>query len=193
METRKQHIVTVSKKLFSEKGFSGTGLREIAETAGVSLGNIYNYFKNKEEIFHHTLDPEIVLGSLGDIPEILQDGFPFNLNALILKIKNIVDQNFELYSLIFIDLIEFAGKNTNRIVEHIIAFSRHAYDQYIKDGPGATVLKELDIDFHLKALVLSAVSFFIISNILPSININNYSDGEIAGKLSDVILHGVLA
>jgi AcrR family transcriptional regulator len=37
-------------RAFAELGFHGASMRRIAEGAGVSLGNIYNYFSSKSEI-----------------------------------------------------------------------------------------------------------------------------------------------
>ena len=37
-------------KKFAEQGYNSTSISQIAETAGISKGLIYNYFKNKEEI-----------------------------------------------------------------------------------------------------------------------------------------------
>jgi len=53
--TRKDKIVNSARSLFSRQGFSATGLRHIAEKAGVSLGNIYNHFRNKDELFEAVL------------------------------------------------------------------------------------------------------------------------------------------
>lgn len=43
-------ILTVSAKMFLEKGFDKTSMRDIAETAGISKGAIYHHFQSKEEI-----------------------------------------------------------------------------------------------------------------------------------------------
>ena len=44
-------VLTVAKRQFERKGYSKTSMREIAELAGVGVGNIYNYFTNKDELF----------------------------------------------------------------------------------------------------------------------------------------------
>lgn len=44
-------ILTVASQQFGQKGYSKTSIREIAELAGISVGNIYNYFTNKDELF----------------------------------------------------------------------------------------------------------------------------------------------
>jgi TetR/AcrR family transcriptional regulator len=43
-------------KLFSEKGYANTSVREIVELAGVSKPILYYYFKSKEGIFHSIMD-----------------------------------------------------------------------------------------------------------------------------------------
>lgn len=48
-------ILDVSRKEFMEHGFKDASMRTIANKSGVSLGNIYNYFKNKDEIFTQIL------------------------------------------------------------------------------------------------------------------------------------------
>lgn len=50
-------ILEVSRKEFISNGFAKTSMRTIAKNTGVSLSNIYNYFKNKDEIFYKILSP----------------------------------------------------------------------------------------------------------------------------------------
>lgn len=49
----KQKILDVSKDLFFEKGFDGTGIEEIRKTASVNKGSIYYHFKDKNDILNH--------------------------------------------------------------------------------------------------------------------------------------------
>lgn len=50
MLTRKEQILQISLKLFNEKGCLNTSTRHIADELNISVGNLYYYFKNKEEI-----------------------------------------------------------------------------------------------------------------------------------------------
>lgn len=45
-------ILTVSTKLFLEKGFDKTSMRDIAEAANVSKGAIYHHFKSKDDVIN---------------------------------------------------------------------------------------------------------------------------------------------
>ena len=46
----RERIHEAALALFTSQGFHGTGMREIAQRAGVSLGNIYNHHATKEEL-----------------------------------------------------------------------------------------------------------------------------------------------
>ena len=63
-------ILTVARQQFERKGYSKTSMREIAELSSVGVGNIYNYFTNKDELFREIITFEIIL-KFGKIPEIL--------------------------------------------------------------------------------------------------------------------------
>ena len=47
----------VARQQFERKGYSRTSMREIAELARVGVGNIYNYFTNKDELFREVVRP----------------------------------------------------------------------------------------------------------------------------------------
>jgi len=49
-ELRENQIKEAALKLFSEKGFYGTTITQIAEAAGLGKGTIYWYWKSKEEL-----------------------------------------------------------------------------------------------------------------------------------------------
>ena len=50
IETNKTKIVTAATDCFIAKGFHSTSMRDIANAAGVSLGNIYNHFSRKTDL-----------------------------------------------------------------------------------------------------------------------------------------------
>ncbi|MDR1707736.1 TetR/AcrR family transcriptional regulator [Dysgonomonas sp.] len=50
-------ILDAARKEFILKGFKDASMRNIAQEANVGLSNIYNYFKNKDEIFQEILRP----------------------------------------------------------------------------------------------------------------------------------------
>ena len=56
----KEKIVDTAIELFNERGSAKTSTRHIAEVMGISVGNLYYYFKNKEEIIRRILERMII-------------------------------------------------------------------------------------------------------------------------------------
>ena len=49
-------IEKATRSLLSEKTFEAVTMDEIAQRAGISVGNLYNRFRNKDALLNHTLD-----------------------------------------------------------------------------------------------------------------------------------------
>lgn len=50
-EKRKEEILEAARKVFQERGFLNVTMGDIAEMAELSIGTLYIYFKNKEDIY----------------------------------------------------------------------------------------------------------------------------------------------
>ena len=50
VQARRNQILDAAARVFAEKGFHRATTKEIAKTAGVSEGTIYNYFANKADL-----------------------------------------------------------------------------------------------------------------------------------------------
>jgi AcrR family transcriptional regulator len=55
-EQRLQTILAVAERLFAREGYHKTGMERIADEAEVSVGTVYFYFKNKEDLLLQLLD-----------------------------------------------------------------------------------------------------------------------------------------
>lgn len=113
-------------ELFSTQGYGATPMRQISETSGVSLGNLYHHFGNKEAIFQDLIneywglltDPKDELQQLFDRAQ-----FPDDLEEMAAIIERSVVNNAPYILLIFIDVIEFKG-------EHIRTFYEGMRDRF---------------------------------------------------------------
>lgn len=72
-ETKKNDIKITAVKLFSEKGFYGTSIRDIAKAANCSLPMLYYYYNNKNDLFE-----EIVYKEFISLIERLNNAIPKN-------------------------------------------------------------------------------------------------------------------
>jgi AcrR family transcriptional regulator len=50
MADKREHILIAAEQLFGERGFDGTSVRDIAQSAGVNLAMISYYFGSKEKL-----------------------------------------------------------------------------------------------------------------------------------------------
>ena len=57
-EEVRRAIIDAAVEIFSKVGLERATLGEIAQRAGTSVGNVYKYFKSKDEIFFAAIPPE---------------------------------------------------------------------------------------------------------------------------------------
>lgn len=56
IEKRRQQIIDGAVQLFTKKGFHKTTTREIAKKCGISIGTMYEYIQNKEDVLFLVCD-----------------------------------------------------------------------------------------------------------------------------------------
>jgi len=56
----KQKIIKAAMDVFSRKGYAKANIREIARTAGISVGGVYLYFRNKEELYRSLINERML-------------------------------------------------------------------------------------------------------------------------------------
>lgn len=55
-DEKRKLIFETAAKVFSEKGYHNTSVKNITDTAEISVGTFYLYFKNKEDLFEKLYD-----------------------------------------------------------------------------------------------------------------------------------------
>lgn len=65
-EVRRNQLVDTALRLFAEKGFENTTIKDVAGAVGVTQGLIYHYFESKEELLFAAADKH------GFLPEMRQ-------------------------------------------------------------------------------------------------------------------------
>jgi AcrR family transcriptional regulator len=86
-ETKKQEIIEKSKIVFAKRGYHNTNISHISEKCGMGRTTIYQYFKNKDEIFYYTVG-----SSLEEIQTQIEVIAADDKLTSIEKIKEIVEQ-----------------------------------------------------------------------------------------------------
>lgn len=189
----RERILEAASRLFCKQGFHGTSTRDIVGGAGVSLGNIYNHFKTKEEIFTALLakyekeyfspdQPLAVAMSAGT--------FPDNIEELGMASREMVRKFSDFMRLIYVDVVEFDGR-------HIARVFRGMRDRYaaILERPGACRKKGAFRVDPVSALMMTTWGFFtyfITEKLFGVQRHYGMSDEEVVKLFASVIRHGSL-
>lgn len=100
----KKRIDEAALYIFAEKGYEGTGISDIARKANVSVGNVYRYYKGKEEIFY------------SNIPESFLNQLKNSLQGKISSAKNIHNEASPTFLLMNEEFIDYMTLNRERIL-----------------------------------------------------------------------------
>jgi len=152
-ERSRRLVLDAALRLFSRHGYRATSVRDIADAAKVSTGNLYHHFPDKESIFRTLLDEyrAIATSEANPFYRALRGGaFPDNIEQLGYGARDTVRQ-FRLYMrLVFIDVIEFDGthirdfySNINTVFESFIAESGGGIEARLRPGVSASSAMQL--------------------------------------------------
>ena len=110
-------VLDAALALFSHQGYRATSMRDIAAKAGVSTGNVYHHFKDKETIFRELLDQywRAIADPEFPINRALRTGsFPENLEAIGHAARESVALWRPHVALIYVDVVEFEGSHIRK-------------------------------------------------------------------------------
>jgi len=115
----KGRLQQASARLFKEKGYAKTTVRDIAAEVGIQSGSIFHHFKNKEEILLAIMSDTILrvltdmvaaLASTDDVMEKLQ-------HLILLELKAIHGEQFVGFSLLVSEWRALSGGNQQQILK----------------------------------------------------------------------------
>jgi AcrR family transcriptional regulator len=111
-------------ELFSHQGYRATSVRDIAAAAGVSTGNVYHHFPDKETLFRTLLDQYWEAIAAPDYPfnqALAQGAFPDDLEALGAAARESVRRYRPYVALIYVDVVEFEGAHIRKFYSDMAA------------------------------------------------------------------------
>lgn len=195
-DERRQQLLQVAMRLFSEKGFSGTTTKEIAQSAGVSEATVFKHFSNKDELYSAILDQKACDRDFSNPFEKIADHiaakddfgvfYTMALNALD---KHDQDENF--LRLMMHSALE--GHDLARIFfENFVVEVYEFLGSYIRQRQTDGVFREVEP----RVVVRSFIGMFVhhsLNNILwdRERKILRISNEEAAREFATIILQGI--
>jgi AcrR family transcriptional regulator len=120
VERNQIRIEDAALRIFTRQGYHGTSVREIADQAGVSLGNIYNYYQTKEEIYCSLVrryGQRMAQLQLQKVTPLLGALDSDSLTRLAAVVREIVAENSDYWRLMYIDVVEFGNQHFSHIFQ----------------------------------------------------------------------------
>jgi AcrR family transcriptional regulator len=136
-ETRPKHdaILAAARTLFAKQGYEETTIAGIAGAAGVAVGTVYLYFRNKHEVYTAVaLDIESTIADVFQNPTFINLPLEEALDAMLDAIFRESRTHIDLMALLQIDMRSseeiMQHKHTNeRVTQAIAALLQRAIEQ----------------------------------------------------------------
>ena len=115
---RREELLRVSAKLFREKGFDGTSIRDISAAAGMHSGSPFYHFKTKQDILVAVMEQGLAEG-LRKTEEVMALALPSEqkLTQLIrTQLGTILEEGNDFIPVLLYDWRSLTSANRRRIV-----------------------------------------------------------------------------
>ncbi|HKO57145.1 MAG TPA: TetR/AcrR family transcriptional regulator [Thermoanaerobaculia bacterium] len=195
-ERSRSQILDAALRLFAHRGYGATSVRDIAEEAKVSKGNVYHHFPDKEAIFRALLDQYFQSMSLPDFPfnRALASGtFPENLEQLGLAARDTVHEYRDYVALIYVDVVEFDGFHIRKFYENMA----QRFESFMKaHGMEEELRSKLQDGLSPTSAVMLATrifyNYFSVEILFGVRDHFGKNTDEVVGEISRILRNGML-
>src|SRR5947207_3558952 len=187
---RRNQILDVATKVFAEKGFHPTTIKDIARGAGIADGTIYNYFENKTALMLGILDrmnesdqrdEDFSQFTAGDFRSFMKAYLRHRL--MVLKADN-----FEIFRVVVSEIMvnkELRELHYQKIVEPTFAMAEKYFQQWAEQH----IVKPINISLTMRAL--SGMVFGLLLEYVMGDRTLEAQWDELPDFLTDMILDGL--
>ena len=191
-KAKKNIILKSSMKIFAQKGIANTKMSDIAVESNIGKGTIYEYFKNKEEIFKESFNyfREELEGTIARQIFKLTDPEE-KLRSLIISFADVVDnQTFDFIEIIF----DFWAEGIRHHDENKIFDLKEMYVEYrnliisiLEEGIKKGIFKDMDTTI-TASILLGSIDGLTLQWIMDK---NLFSLKKATEVLVDSVIRGI--
>jgi TetR/AcrR family transcriptional regulator, cholesterol catabolism regulator len=188
--SRRDEILAIAARLFSEKGFEATTVRDIGDAAGILPGSLYHHFATKEEILDELLSAfvaqlvpsyEAIVAGNSDPRAALRE-------LIVVALQESLDHSSAM-SIISHERKFFSASPRFRYVEEALQDVNRIWYGVLQDGVRSGVFRA---DLNLN-LALRMVLSFILSTALWYRRNSHYPREAVIETQTSLILRGLEA
>lgn len=196
IEKNKGRIEEAAKKLFIKQGFHATSMRNIAAKSGGSLGNVYNYYRTKEEILgsiigrYQTIIDDRLRGIFDEIEEPLE---PESLMQFGRQIKGLVNEHHDFWLLMYIDVLEFENRHFRKMFEGLVNNLRRRFANQFSDlKVRGRIREDVDPAVGFTAVYMQFFNYFLVEKLFGGNRHFGISDEQVIKSLTNIYCCGLL-
>lgn len=186
-DARRREILLSASRAYRERGFHATGMREIAQAAGMTAGNLYHYFAGKEALLAFCQEESARrLNELAAWVEAQPLRADARLHALIVGHVLVLNEGLP-GSLAHLEVESLEGEGRRRVVA-----LRDRYEEalrgILREGMDARVLRRADLK--LTALAILGAINWTVKWFRPG---GKSSAREVGEHFAEQLVRGLLA
>lgn len=188
-------IEAAALRCFVRRGYNGVSVRELADAAEVSLGNLYTYFPDKRSLFRGVLArlaDEFVHDDNPFVAYLRRSDFPHDLPKMGLAIAQNVERYRDFLKLMYVDVVEFDGAHIGELFSNLDTKFQAVLGPRFKKIGGLGPRGELDPAFAFVAIYMGFYQYFVLTRLFGArATYGERDDKELIADLSTLFLHGV--
>ena len=185
---KRQRIIQAAIEVFGKNGFQNSSISEIAKRADVADGTIYQYFKNKEDLFFAI--PSEKTKEFCEELELHLQGITGSLNKMrkfIWYYLYFFQKNPEYARTVMLEMRVSRGFTKSRTYTSVKDFTSKALE-IIQEGREEGVIRK-DINIYLIRHLLLGILEHMVTRWL--VKGEHYDLIEHHGEATDLVIHGI--
>ncbi|MBZ4659980.1 MAG: Transcriptional regulator, TetR family [Desulfacinum sp.] len=190
-EERRRKILEAAIRLFSQKGFQGTTVRDLARQAGVSEAMLYQHFPSKEALYHAILERKVEemrsawdldWGTLGDVPTVLRR-----------VVRSFLQRHASDPA--FVRIVLFSALEGHELARDFVRGPRARFlellSSYLKKGMNEGTVRDLDGDVAARLLIGMAHYVVLLREVFGEGFTKGLDLEDLSDAIADVFWRGI--
>ena len=172
-------------------------MRDIAKGAGVSLGNLYNYYETKDAIFESIVAKymEVIDDRLkkmfSSIDEPLE---PESLRRLGEMAGELVNEHADFWLLMYIDVLEFQNRHFRKMFDGLSERFRKLFGAKFKEAEKRGDLRTgVEAGSVFTAAYMQFFNYFLVEKLFGGNEHLGLSDDQALNSLTKIFAYGTLS
>ena len=196
VKEKRGRIEEAAKELFIKRGFHATPMRDIARAADTSLGNLYNYYRTKEDILESIIEDyqKVIDSRLRSIFEEIEEPFePESLARFGHRVGGLVSAHSDFWLLMYIDVLEFENRHFRKMFDGLAASLRRRFAPYFERMRREGALHEgIDPAVGFTAAYMQFFNYFLVEKLFGGNRHLGMSDARVVETLTEIFCRGLM-